>query len=1096
MMTKLKNDIKEFDCIIQIADVHVRLQKRHDEYLQVFAELYDFVDKSPKETIVALIGDILHSKVDLSPECIQLVSDFLKTLADKRPTILVAGNHDAVLANKDRLDSLSPIVNALNHSNLYYLKESGLYILGDVLFNNMSVFDDYDKYVKAKDIPTLYRNQTRHLISLYHGTIDKASTDVGHVISNKGITTETFDGHDIALCGDIHRAQTLHIEKEIVDKIKLDEHINSGDWFSITDTIIHKKFPIIRYCGSPIQQDHGETIAGHGCTIWNLKAGKYVHIDLPNNYGFFTIQINKGKLVTDISGIPKKVRLRVQCLESVATEVKAVLTEIKKVSDIIESVYIRLSNEDQLSNSVNQATSLNLSNLSSVDYQNTLIETFIKKKFVDDTITQIQIDKIFGINVELNGKIEKDNLVRNIRWKPKKLEFSNMFSYGEDNVIDFTNLSGVVGLFAPNSAGKSSTLDILSFCLYDKCSKSFKASHILNSQKMTFKCKFNFEISGVDYFVERNGAADKKGNVKVDVKFWKLDNGKVVELNGEARRSTNDIIRDFVGSYDDFILTVLSIQNNKSGTFIDMGQTERKDLLSQFMGLNVFDMLYMASADKLKEINVLLKNYNLSSDKNQDELIAEYAHKIVLLSDKFKKKSEELETLQTNRNQVNLDVINKNKEMIPLTKDVPKNVDILEIDKKTISDEIVTTKSKIESDKGINATNELVVIQLDKEIKELVDKNVVALYKEYQILCELFDDENIVLDKKKIVIHSKLDKIDRLKNHKYDPNCKFCIDNEFVKDAEKAKTSLTIDKTDVDGLLSKHTDTQKKTETLKYIEELYEKYLKLDKKKTDLDKVISTKTSAILRLENVLTTSNNKLNVVTDKIGLYYKQKDAIEHNNNIENQIGELNKNLKGVDVLIKSINTEMMNINSELTSTTNNKLQLESELKSIKLLEIEQKAYEYYVASVSRDGIPFDLISQAIPIIEKEVNEILHQVVEFGVSIQTDGKNVMAYIVRDNRKWPLELAGGMEKFLSGLALRVALINVSNLPKCNTIFIDEGFGTLDAENLSSISSLFSILKGHFDFIIVISHLDSMRDMVNTRLEIVKENGFSKIKFT
>lgn len=80
----------------------------------------------------------------------------------------------------------------------------------------------------------------------------------------------------------------------------------------------------------------------------------------------------------------------------------------------------------------------------------------------------------------------------------------------------------------------SSILDAVSFCLFDKCSKTFKASHVLNTQKMSFKCKFNFEINKVDYYIERKGLSDKKGNVKVDVKFWKEENGKVTELNGEA----------------------------------------------------------------------------------------------------------------------------------------------------------------------------------------------------------------------------------------------------------------------------------------------------------------------------------------------------------------------------------------------------------------------------------------------------------------------------------------------------------------------------------------------------------------------------------
>jgi exonuclease SbcC len=134
-------------------------------------------------------------------------------------------------------------------------------------------------------------------------------------------------------------------------------------------------------------------------------------------------------------------------------------------------------------------------------------------------------------------------------------------------------------------------------------------------------------------------------------------------------------------------------------------------------------------------------------------------------------------------------------------------------------------------------------------------------------------------------------------------------------------------------------------------------------------------------------------------------------------------------------------------------------------------------------------------LPGIEAEVNNILNQIVEFTVSFHTDGKNIMTYIVYEDKKWPLELASGLEKFVSSLAIRVALINVSNLPRPNFIAIDEGFGCADSDHLSAMANLFSFLKSNFDFVWIVSHLDVLKDMVDTRLEIVKDNGFSRINF-
>jgi len=45
------------------------------------------------------------------------------------------------------------------------------------------------------------------------------------------------------------------------------------------------------------------------------------------------------------------------------------------------------------------------------------------------------------------------------------------------------------------------------------------------------------------------------------------------------------------------------------------------------------------------------------------------------------------------------------------------------------------------------------------------------------------------------------------------------------------------------------------------------------------------------------------------------------------------------------------------------------------------------------------------------------------------------------------------------------------------------------------MNTLFSYLKTNFEFVLVVSHLDSLKDMVDKHIEIKKENGFSKVNF-
>ena len=659
---KIDVGFDKIQCVIHVADIHIRLTKRHQEYREAFEKLYDAIKKSPEQTVVAVLGDALHSKLDLSPEAVQLVGELLKNCADIRPVILVAGNHDCLLTNSHRLDSLTPVVENLNHKNLFYLRDTGLYGVGNILFNNMSVFDEQEKYVNIKEVPKSIKNKFDTTVALFHGPVHNADTDIGYKINNRTMTADFFDGHDLVMLGDIHKMQDIYIEHDV----DADEANDAGDDWSMIGSNdedgtvrVRKNWPLIRYAGSFVQQNHGEALLGHGYTIWNINKRKYVHVEIPNDYSYYTIDVVDGVLQTDIQDMPKKPKLRVRCKETVATEIKKIITDIRKTVEITDIVYVRVEDANSIAKLKNKDIA-NLNKISNVDYQNKLIAAFLQEKYPD--IETSTIEAINEINKSLNEALKKEDNSRNIHWKPKRFEFSNMFSYGENNIVDFTTLNDVYGLFAANASGKSSLFSAICFCIFDKTDRTFKASQVMNSEKMSFNCKFNFEINGVDYFIERKGLRDKKGNVKVDVNFYKKENDKDVPLNAEARRSTNEIIRDYVGTYDDFILTTLALQGN-GGSFIDLGQTQRKELLSQFIGLNLFDNLMSVASDRVKEIGGAIKAF--SKDDNTKKM-ADMLNEIDILSTKNIEQQDAIKNHKRIIENLNEQTSLKNREIVVL----------------------------------------------------------------------------------------------------------------------------------------------------------------------------------------------------------------------------------------------------------------------------------------------------------------------------------------------------------------------------------------------------------------------------------------------
>ena len=122
---KINVGFEKLESILHIADIHIRNYQRHKEYRHVFRKLYKAVSELPENAIIYVGGDIVHNKTDISPELIDLTSEFFRKLADKRHTIVITGNHDTNLNNNSRMDSLSPIIENLNHPQLHYLKDSG-----------------------------------------------------------------------------------------------------------------------------------------------------------------------------------------------------------------------------------------------------------------------------------------------------------------------------------------------------------------------------------------------------------------------------------------------------------------------------------------------------------------------------------------------------------------------------------------------------------------------------------------------------------------------------------------------------------------------------------------------------------------------------------------------------------------------------------------------------------------------------------------------------------------------------------------------------------------------------------------------------------
>jgi DNA repair exonuclease SbcCD ATPase subunit/DNA repair exonuclease SbcCD nuclease subunit len=1050
---KINIGIEKVGKIYHIADVHIRNLKRHKEYRDVFSHLYGYILSTMEENdIIVIAGDIVHAKTDMSPEVVDLTQEFFTRLSDLLPTIVIPGNHDANLSNPSRMDALQPIVNALNLPKLHYLRDTGVWKIANCLFTHQSVFDDSPGFP-----PSLEVAECDHKIALFHGPVDKIVTEHGFVIENKKINVSNFDGYDLVLLGDIHKPNNAVLGNE---------HI--------------------MYPGSLIMQNHAESLyPKHGILVWDMETLKSEFVSIPNEYGYVTVDIEDGKIVSN-SYIPQRPRMRVRVKNTKTAELNKILAELKKGHKVEELTIQKVITRKE----GGEHEKIVLQNVRDVAFQNKLIEDYLSET---EQLTEEHLDIVKSINNDINAKLGGGRVITNSTWIPKTFEFSNMFSYGPNNIIDFTNMKGAYGIFAPNASGKSTLWDALSFCIFDKCSRTSKADDVMNYSKMSFDCKFTFELNGVDYVIERVAKkSPKRGTVKVDTNFYRIVDGIEESLNGEQRRDTNSIIREYVGTYDDFVLTAMSTQSNNTG-FIDKSQKERKELLAQFLDMDVFEELYQIASEEVKELSALLKDY-----KNQDlpTQLADAEQTLTSITGSLDTLQEQKAKLESQRDVVNTKIEFEVQNLKPVE-------DIGDID---------TLQSKLESlqksrdlqnnECNVNLSEVTKIETSQKDIEHKISGIDIKQLREQEELYKSYDSQfnsmGVELDKiESQMIHAKKH-LDGIGSLSFDDNCNHCVQNKntpFAKQALTLEEELKVLGKQYGDLVTKRMgimELRNKCDVTKQIKE----WDGLSQQHASLDKAWLRASKAYDYCVSLVKDYDLEIKELESDIQKAKDQEQTVEHNKLVQEKIKSFKVTRDQLRGDIDEVTDEIMNVNSEIKLAEKTIENVHQSLKKLNDMEMRFDGYEYYLKCVKRDGIPYNLISEVLPKLEIEINNILQPIVDFQIMLNTDGKNINSYIAySDSEFWPLELTSGMEKFISSIAIRTALINVSNLPRPNFIAIDEGFGSLDTDNFNSLYLLFDYLKTQFDFIITISHIDKTRDMVDQIIDINKIKGFSKVSY-
>ena len=751
---------------------------------------------------------------------------------------------------------------------------------------------------------------------------------------------------------------------------------------------------------------------------------------------------------------------------------------IKRVKSYFQNKY-NSTNVKIVTKTINNSSNAKLKSLEASDnildpqYQKNLV-----KEFLTENQSTIKWDFINRLDDRVNGEIDKlnQNKVRYNKWFIKKVEFSNFLSYGDGNVIDFTDLDGITVIESTpkNFGGKSTaTVDLLMFLFFNSTTKTKTNGEIFNkfSDSDEVKVKGEVTIDGEDYLISRTVTRKKSKSgeytVKNDLEFFKKSpEGELINLSGEQRRETEILITSAIGTEEDFLSTILTTGNNLE-ELIESKPTARGQIITKFLGL-----------ESLKQKEDIAK-----------EMYSEWSKKLVSNTNNKTDLDDQIKTFEDSIENSNTQISDLGLALDGF-KDTLKNLEdrrdlILGQKNNDIDDDLIRTnptllQREIEDLKRLQSSS-----KTQGDAVSVVEPSQYYLDEEHD---KLKDKVNTIVVDGKLVsetITRNENLVNQLEKGSVCPTCHRSLDDvDHTSEIEKIKKEIEDLRGKQTELKSQYTEANDTEKLYAAIKKEYDEYERNKLRKS--------------RFELEVEQKQVEIDSKQSKLDRYDSNKSKLENNQKIEAEIITLRTKIETANA---DIQQTLNNIERHKNNITNLKEKIDNNIKLIEKIKGEEEylqVFKTYLMVFGKNGISKVILKNMIPLLNQELSRILLDSSYFTLELNINDKNEVEFIMIDNETRvvkPLNAGSGYERTISSLALRSVLTKVSSLPKPNIVVMDEVFGKIADENLEMVGEFFKKIKNYFEHIFVISHNPLIRNWSDNIIMVKKDDNISSIDY-
>ena len=714
-----------------------------------------------------------------------------------------------------------------------------------------------------------------------------------------------------------------------------------------------------------------------------------------------------------------------------------------------------------------------IDNIMDSAYQRSLFKEWLKLNEVT-----VDYERLCKLDERVNEVLldSEDEDIRYRRWSIKNIWLDNFLSFGDDNKITYKELNGltIVKSLPANQGGKTIfTIDTLLFLFFGRTTKTDVGLEIFNTfRKNNVVCVgANIEIDGEEYIIERKllrklSKSTNKYSVSSSLDFYKiLEDGSKLNLEGEQRRETDKLITDTIGSYDDFMLTIVATSKNLED-LIETKPTYRGRLLTKFIGLEVIEKKETINKDlmsnfkkKMKSNIYDVKTLEIEIDENKKGIsnnkisIKENEKELTKVYDKISDAKNKKDNLLSNKYVIDDEIVNLN----PIN--LKSEMEVLTNKGKTLKEDLKDVTDKIKDIPKFNYDEDEHESYRDEEKNKLIEKNTIEN--------KITNLETLIKD---------------LKEGEICPMCKRSLDDvDHTSEIKENEKELKVEK---NNLIKLEKDI---VVLLNNLEEI-----NLNKTRSDLyDKLTLKKQKTEIEIDSLRVDFKEKNNLLKS----YESNKNYIEKNRELESKI-------LGYKQLIETLEVEKDNLKEEIQNSKNEISNLDKTIEENKKLIIQikkedevLKIFDVYNRMIGKNGISKLVLSSVIPIINYELSRLLDEVCDFDVQLNMNDKNEVEFlIIKNDVVKKLKSGSGLETTLASLSLRCVLGRISTLPKPNVIVFDEVLGKVADVNLDQVKIFFEKIKEIYETILLISHNTIVQDWGDKIITIEKVNDVSTLQ--